>query len=219
MMLSKNSIARLVPAVLVILAASDLLPTAQAQFGGFGGRGSRGSGRSGGVFDVLQDAQVQTSLKIDQDLLKKAEALRDGLRPNPDQMREIFERRRAAETDEERAKVDEEMRAMFTSQRTKAEAELAKLVGTERMARLQQLSLQRQGIQGVLREDVVAELKLTDKQQTALKELAAQRREAFRGLRGGSEADVTKLREDFETKGRAILTADQQKLWQAKLGR
>ncbi|MEO1998833.1 MAG: secretin N-terminal domain-containing protein [Planctomycetaceae bacterium] len=213
MNLSKSSAAFL---VLTLLAAGGFSQIAEAQRGGSGRRSTRSRN---GVFDVINDAAVQAELKIDQAILDKVDALREGgTRPDAERLGEIYGRRQAAKSDEERQAIDDEIRKMFAEQRLKMEAELGKLVGDKPLARLRQISLQRQGINAVLQDDIASELKLTDKQRDDLRAVSEKRREAFRGLRGASEEDVTKLREDFESKSRAILTTEQQGQWQAKLG-
>jgi len=211
MNLSKNLAVFL---VLTLLAAGDFSEIAKAQRGGFGrSRSSRNS-----VFDVINDPAVQAELKLDQGILDKVAELREGQTEYAQRLSAVYGRLRSAKSDEERQAINDEANKIRADQRLKMEAELGKLVGDKPLARLRQVSLQRQGINAVTREDLSLELKLTDDQQAALKELSEKRRDAFRGLRGASEEEITKLREDFEGQGRAILTADQQKQWQTKLG-
>jgi peroxiredoxin len=93
--------------------------------------------------------------------------------------------------------------------------ELAELFDDEQKLRLQSLTLQAQGYDALLRKDIVDAIKLTDEQQTHLKEISAK----FREQAKQPNSDVPSLQAARHKEVVALLTPEQQNQYGTLLGK
>ena len=206
--------------------------------GGFGG-GMMGGGMMGGVTGLVMMEEVRKELKLSEEQETKirdmgAEMMQQafggfggrggaggggGNRPDFQNMSE-----------EERKKFRDEMQAKVAEQTKKAEESLKKVLTPEQNVRLNELRLQREGVQALGRAEVAGALKLTDAQNEAIAEIL----EAARPQRGGpggggpgggfgrnlSDEERTKMREEMEARRKKtqedielVMTEDQKAAW------
>ena len=108
------------------------------------------------------------------------------------------------------------------------EAKVKGVLNESQFKRYQELSLQQGGGLSLGREDVQKALELTDAQKTKVQELNTNMREDMRemfqsggggGDREAMMAEVRKMREGYSKDMLKLLTADQNKKWQAMLGK
>ena len=211
--------------------------------GGFGG-GMMGGGMMGGVTGLVMMEEVRKELKLSEEQETKiremgAEMMQQafggfggrggaggggGNRPDFQNMSE-----------EERKKFRDEMQAKVAEQTKKAEESLKKVLTPEQNVRLNELRLQREGVQALARAEVAGALKLTDAQNEAIAEIL----EAARPQRGGpggggpgaggpgggfgrnmSEEERTKMREEMEARRKKtqedielVMTEEQKAAW------
>ena len=181
-------------------------------FGGFGG--GRGGG---GLSSLLRRDAVKTELKITPEQDEQIrEATTAGMQFD---FRAFAERQRAATTDEEKAKISEEIRVGFEKSRKEIDEKIKKLLKPEQVVRLEQLSLQESGLAALKDEAVAASLKLTAEQKKQAQELLDAYDEKVRA--GGflmSREDRDQLRTDLDAGLDKLLTAEQRTQWAAKIG-
>lgn len=202
----------LVPAArwMVVMTGVALLSisTAQAQPGGGGGRGGAGGGFGGGGFGggggvagLLQISEVQTELKITDDQKTKLQELNQSQRAGFANFRDLSR--------EEREKAISESAAKTT-------ASIKSILTPDQFTRLEQLQVQRAGVQALFLPAVAEKLALTADQKTKLEELRTAGRPNMEGLRDASREEREKLMEEFrakrtenEAKLVGVLTAEQ----------
>ena len=241
---------RVVALSLLGLAVVPMAALAQGQGrGGGGGRGGcgggmMGGGMMGGVTGLVMMEEVRKELKLSEEQETKirdmgAEMMQQafggfggrggaggggGNRPDFQNMSE-----------EERKKFRDEMQAKVAEQTKKAEESLKKVLTPEQNVRLNELRLQREGVQALGRAEVAGALKLTDAQNEAIAEIL----EAARPQRGGpggggpgaggpgggfgrnlSEEERTKMREEMEARRKKtqedielVMTEEQKAAW------
>jgi hypothetical protein len=98
---------------------------------------------------------------------------------------------------------------------------LARVLDEKQLLRLHQIELQRRGLSALLDKDIVAALKMTDEQQTSIKEILdesmKEQREAFPpgvgGTLGQRMATIERMKKEALDKVKAVLDADQKKTW------
>ena len=220
-------------AVLVASTAGTAL--AQPPGGGRGGQGGgrggmmmMGGGGGGGVmsmFMLLRNEKVQGEIKITDEekaaLEKAGEKIREMSAPAGggggfQNFRDMSE--------EERAKMMEEMQARMKKAGEAAREELEGILPPEKLSRLLGIFIQNSPMQQVLTNPlVVDELALTDEQKEKvtkagtemMEEMRAAMTELFSGGGGGDRAAMQTKMEEFRKKGEekylAVLTDDQKK--------
>lgn len=188
-------------------------------FGGFGGGGFGGfggGGRGGGISGMLRRDSVKEELKITAEQEVKLNEIAAGSMPD---FRAMGEKFRTATTDEERTKIGEEMRLEGEKRRKETEAKIKAALTPEQFTRLGQLSLQDAGISSLSDEAVSSSLKLSDEQK---KSVAAVQEAYLQKVREGGfgmqREERDKLRTDRDAALEKLLTADQKKQWEVKLG-
>ncbi len=229
----------LAAALAVAVAGSAQAQRQQRQQPGQGGAG-RGQGNAVSIALVLTNKDLQEELKVtddqkgklkdvtakQEDLNKKQrELFAGGTRPDMDKMQEM-QKERTALTEEVKKATDEVLTA-------------------DQKKRFKQIEIQALGVRAFANADVVKELKITDDEKTALKEisdaftkertdLAKELGVAVPGARGGRPAagatppDADKVAE-FAKKSKPLadaaleksvkaLSADQQKQWTEMIG-
>jgi len=209
-------------------------------FGGFGG-GMMGGGMMGGVTGLVMMDEVRKELKLSEEQETKIREMgtemmqsafggfggRGGAGGGGGGNRPDFQNM----SDEERRKFRDEMQAKVAESTKKAEESLKKMLTPEQNTRLNELRLQREGVQALGRAEVATALKLTDAQNEAIAEIL----EAARPQRGGpggggpggggfgrnlSEEERTKMREEMEARRKKtqedvelVLTEEQKTVW------
>ncbi len=192
--------------------------------GGFGGGGFGGFGGRGGLGGLLRRDNVKEELKITPEQDEKIREVLDAAAAGgmPD-FGALGEKWRAATTDEERAKIGEEMRVEGEKRRKESEAKLKAslkpILTPEQMTRLEQLALQELGL-GALRDETISgSLKLTDDQKKQVQTLMDDYTKKV--MAGGfqmSREERDQLKVDRDAALQKLMTADQKQQWDAKLG-
>lgn len=191
--------------------------------GGFGrGRGGFGGGP---LLGLTRAPEVREEIKLTEDQIELVDILRDDLedaegRPEfPENFRDL--------SDEERTAFFEKMRTWGEQQAAKAKESLAVVLEEDQFKRLNEISIQVQGVQALLDPDVAKELKLSkeqqqqveEKQREARSEMFAQMREIFQG--GDREAAREKmeaLRKESDAKVLAVLAEEQKQAFEKMKG-
>lgn len=183
--------------------------------GGFT-RGRRGGG--GGLLGEVQNEATRSEINLTEEQLEKIREIGESL-GGRDQFGDVFSRMQAAESEEERNKIREELRSKMEETRAQAEEKMKSVLTEDQFKRLDQIRLHRDGTRALGREEIQSELGMSDDQKQKLEALAEERGEKFRELGfQASEEDREKLRQEFEQKTMSILTDDQKKKWQDRLG-
>lgn len=200
------------------------------------GPGMMGPMRGGGVAGLLFRRNVQEELKLSEDQLEQLRALGEKMREQGgDVMREAMEKLggrealRELEPEERRAKFEkmmEEFRPEMEKRAKEMEDQIAEILEGPQFKRLKQIEVQLQGIDALVRDDIIQALELTEAQQKEIKgileernskrqELGEQMRGAFQGgFRDMSEQERAQTREkmgQMRAKGEAINNEAQKK--------
>lgn len=185
--------------------------------GGFGGGGFGGGGRGGGgIAGLVRRDSVKEELKITPEQDEKIREATTGSMPD---FSAIGEKWRSATTDEERAKIGEEMRLETEKRRKETEAKIKTILTPEQFTRVEQLALQEAGLSSLRDETVASGLKLTDDQKKKVQTLLDDYTKKV--MAGGFQMpreERDKLRTDRDEALEKLLTADQKKQWETKLG-
>ncbi|MBW3539075.1 MAG: hypothetical protein KY476_02280 [Planctomycetes bacterium] len=196
----------------VVAIAADV--SAQPGGGRFGGRD--GGGRSFGGFDrgplgQLERDSVQAELGLTEEQKARIAEIRESSRPD-------FSAFRGQDLSEEERR--ERFRQLMEDSRRQTEAKLKEALRPEQYTRLDQISLQESGPRAFTREDVAADLKLSDVQKQELERLNEERSAAFReaNLFRAPTEERAKFDAEWNAKLTAVLTPEQQKRWQQRLG-
>lgn len=185
-------------------------------FGGFGGFGGGGFGRGGGLTGLLRRDSVKEELQITPEQDEQIREASSGAMPD---FRAMGDRLRNAQTDEERAKIGDEMRLEGEKRRKETEAKIKTILKPEQFARLEQLSLQESGLSSLREESVSSSLKLTDDQKKQVQSIQDDYEQKIRD--GGfqmAREERDQLRADRDSALEKVLSADQKKQWEVKLG-
>jgi hypothetical protein len=225
-----------VAVALMAFVVSDALGQGR-RGGGRGGPGGGFQGRGGGFamgmggrgvgdmkMRLLRVEEVKTELEVSpaQDdaieklMMQMGERLREqfgGDRPdfrnmNEDEQREFFDK----------------MRKQAEERAAERDSQLEEVLLPQQLERLDQIALQRLGVQALEDEEVAGKLKITDTQKQKMTEvqesLRERMREAFQG--GGGRENIRetfgKIREEIEKELLAVLTSDQQKQFEEMKG-
>jgi hypothetical protein len=185
--------------------------------GGFGGGGFGGPGMNSpvallGIPEVRKELNVsdEQGKEID-DVLAKVREARGGF--NFQDFQSLGEDERQKRMDEMRKKGEEADKA--------AQEKLDKILKPEQLARLNQLSLQRQGLMALARPEVAKQLGLSQEQQDKIKKIQDESRPQPRGFgQNLSDEERQKLfaeRQERQEKAQAetlaVLTDDQKTKW------
>ena len=203
------------------VTASGLAQPGRRGGGGFGPPGGQFGGRGGGaqMSREVRSEAVQADLQLTEEQKQQLEALGD----NRDQMRErmapLFERMRAATTDEERQQLQAEMQAEGEKIAAENDARVREILSEKQVSRLQQVVLQRSGFRALTQDDVAKDLGISADQKKQLEEISAEY-DAARGELGfrASAEERDQLRATYDAKYQAVLTPTQQQQWTQKLG-
>lgn len=180
--------------------------------GGFGGGGS--------VF-LLANESVQQELKLDSG---QAEKLRQIAQDLGQKMREQFSSLQDLQGDERRQKMDE----LAKKANEEVKTALKDTLKPEQIKRFEQIARQQLGVRAFADSAVVSALKLTDDQQSKIKEVVQEidqkRRDLFQDAQNGGDRQavfqkLAELNQAGTEKATALLTADQKKSWEDLLGK
>ncbi|MFN7770808.1 MAG: secretin N-terminal domain-containing protein, partial [Planctomycetaceae bacterium] len=185
--------------------------------GGFGGgRGGRGGFGEVWVFDLLARDTVRSELNLTESQKTKLEEAAKPFEEERRNLRGMFQGMRNPEEFQTRM---EEMRKKQDELRKKADEQVNEVLTSTQFTRYRQIFLQSLGTSALAREDVADDLKLTEEQKVQLKKVqddfrAKQQQMGF----FGSPEERQKLGEERDAALKAVLTADQQKEWDSRLG-
>lgn len=215
----------LLGAVAVVLMVS--LVSAQGQprgrgRGGFGGRG--GGGMFGGPSALLRMPEVRKELATTDEQNKEIDAALEQAAPAGGGFGNFQNL-----SDEERTKAFEEMR----KKGEETDAKIKKILKPDQVTRLDQLALQRQGVNALTRPEVVKQLSLTQEQQDKIQKTLEEARAPGGGAGGGFQnfqnlsdeerqklrAEAEKRREKTESDVVAVLTDEQKTKWAEMKGK
>jgi hypothetical protein len=219
-MLRCKSVAGALALVLVVsLASAQDQPRGRGR-GGFGG--GRGFGGPGGNSPtaLLRMQEVRKELNTSDEQNKEI----DGVLAKADEARGGFNFQDLQNlSDEERQKRMEEMRTKTEEANKAAEQKLDKILKPEQLARLKQLSLQRQGVNALTRPDVAKELGLSQEQQDKIQKIQEGARPQGGGFGGGQNlsdeerqkrfAEMQQRQEKAQADMLAVLTDEQKTKW------
>jgi hypothetical protein len=191
--------------------------------GGFvgGPGGFRGGPGRGGVAGLIQSEQVQQELKLSEAQVEKVRELGQEIR---EEMRKFFGGREGAEdlTREQRMARMQEAMEKFRQEAEKRAPEIEKrvrdILEPAQYKRVKQIEMQLQGVDALVRADIIQALGITEDQQKKIKEvlekrnkkreeLGEQMRGMFEGFRDMSDEKREQARakgEELREKGRAI---------------
>ena len=198
-----------------------LSPFASAQGRG-GGRGFMG----GGGLMLLNIPEVQTELKMTPEQIGKIQAKQQEVR---DAQRQVMQD--AGGPQEIQNLSPEDRQKLFAKIQGIQQKAVSEILDATQMKRFHQLELQQAGPSAFSRKDVADELKLTKEQTDKLADIQREAMQAMMDARQGfdpqnaspedqqkMQAKMAELRKSSDDKALAVLTADQQKQWQAMLG-
>ena len=214
-------------ALMAMAALSVVALDAEAQRGG-GGRGGPGGGRGPGggggpgggssALELLRRDEVKGEIGLTEDQEKALGEMQSGLRDSPE-FREIMDRVRTAGSDEER-------RAIFGEMRTVMQKKVDAIIRPEQRSRLDQLSLQRQGMRALADPNAAGQFNISSDQQAKISELNQKYEEARRELRSNRDmseeerdARTDALRAEFEKNASAVLSSQQRSAFEQKKGK
>lgn len=206
------------------LVLSAGVAMAQGRRGGFGGPGRGGFG---GPTSLLRIPEVQKELKIEDPQL---DLIRQVQQEQGEKMRAMFQGSEGLSR-EERQKQFEARRPQMEQLTQETEKKIGEILDKKQMARLKQLSIQRDGTRALGRKDVQDELKLTadqrSKVEAAFEAQGEAMRAAFQGVdfanmtdtdRQAIRAKMEQLRTQNDAKIMGILTDPQKKQYQTMQG-
>jgi len=186
-------------------------------FGGGPGFGMRG-GPGGGLFGLLWNPQVQDEeLKLSDPQKEELRSAAEKLREEGVNVGEVVRERLGGGEEaqalsfEERMKkmqeIMEELRPELEKQAKETEKKIAEILEPAQFKRLKQIELQRQGVDGLVREDIAQALGLSEEQQQEIKGILEQRgkkmQELGEQMRGAFTGGFRDLSEEEREQARA----------------
>lgn len=169
----------------------------------------------GGLVGLLGMEQVREELKVTETQQEKLRDLGEKLR---EEMRGLFPDRESGQDltqEQRRERMQEAMEKARKEAEKRApgiEKQIAEILDKPQFKRLKQLEVQRQGVDAMVRADIIQALGLTEDQQKKVKEaiegrnrkmqeFGEQRQAMFQGFRDMSEEERAKAREKMEQLG------------------
>ncbi|HUG90065.1 MAG TPA: secretin N-terminal domain-containing protein, partial [Planctomycetaceae bacterium] len=212
-------IGRLVAAVAVLgLTATSLVAQppggGRGGPGGFGGFGRGGFGDPTSVGTYLRRGDIQSELGLSDELREQI----GGLRPDFTAMMDVGRRLRDATDEEERERLQAEMREIQQRQDAETEDAVRRLLSPEQMTSLLGIVYREAGPRALTRPEIVEQLNISEQQRDEIRRLVDERNAAFgeQQIFRASDEDRQKFDEEWNTKLTAVLTPDQQQQWQGK---
>ncbi len=217
----------------LMLSASPLEAQGQGGDGPRGGGGGPGGpgGRRGRVGAALDPArllgmkEVRDELEITDEQAEQIRELADELRPAAGERRERPDFQNMS--DAERAEFRETMQAQLRERAQKMKGKLSEILLPPQLDRLQQISIQVQGIGALRNEEFAKKLGVSDEQKTAITEAmesaGREMREKMRELFQSGDMEqvrekMSEMRKEIETKALSHLTDEQRKMFEEAKG-
>lgn len=184
--------------------------TAMAQRGG--GRGGFGGGM--GLPGLIAMSEVQKEINLSEEKASELTKAVEDLRPRRGQGERNFREM----SEEERTKLRKDME----DANSKIEEKIKSTLSAEQWKRLSELRLQLEGPMGLTRDDVAAQLKLTDEQKSKVQKLVGEMRSQMgRRDSGGGRANFEEMqqrREQLSSELLSVLTAEQKETFETLKG-
>lgn len=181
-------------------------------------RDTRGAAPVQGLIrEVMRDDAVRKELVLTDDQLERLRAIS----VETDffsRMGPVFQKMRAAETDDDRLKVREELRVLSETLSLEQEAKAKQVLDASQFRRAVQISLQRQGARALIRSDVARDLGITRAQSDELKSLHQDFSAGFLNPYASATEEGRKAQSTFEARMLGILTEEQKAKWTEMLG-
>jgi hypothetical protein len=175
--------------LVLLMAASVCVAQQPGRQGGRGGRGFGGFGRAQVAGGLLSMPEVRTELQVTTEQASQIDSVLQAAR---EQLGGGNFQQQQGLSDEERQKQRDERRAKAEVVQKEAEAKVATILNADQMKRLDELRVQRDGVNALFREEVAAALALTDEQQQKLQAIRDEGRQAGqRGQGGQNPQDLT----------------------------
>jgi len=192
--------------------AACLTTTANAQ-------GGRGMGMGGGTgLNLLSNKSVQKELKLTDEQVEKATKAATEAR---EKMMEKFQELR----DPDQAERQEKMQGLMKEMTAASKKVTDEILKPEQAKRLNQITLQTQGVMAYMTDEVQSKLKITDEQKNKFKDIQAASMEQMTANRELMQSDreagmkkMTEIRKETTEKANAVLTAEQKATWKEMTG-
>ncbi len=165
------------------ISTASAQPPGGGQRGGF--QGGMGGGMGGGPMGLLMMPEVQTELKITDDQKTKFRETMQGMREGMGNLRDMSREEREKAMTEQTKKMTDSVKSILTP---------------EQFTRLEQLQVQRAGVEALMIPSVAEKLALTADQKTKLEEIRTASRPNIEGMRDMSREERTKMMEEMRTK-------------------
>jgi hypothetical protein len=211
------------------LATLPVVAQGQGQRQGRGqGFGGRQMGGMGSIARLLMVEEVQKELKVTEDQVAKVREAMDAMRPAGGPGQGQGARGNFSEmTEEERAEMRAQMQQRMQERNNQIKEALGKVLSGDQMKRLNEISLQQQGVMALADPDVATALALKEEQKTKIADVLSSFRQNARPARdaGDGPADRQALRQQMQERREqlnkdlmAVLTTDQQGKWKEMQG-
>lgn len=189
----------------IVLIFSLVMMGTTVSFGQRGGeRGRRGFGGRGmdPTSMLLRSEQVQNELGLSEEQISRVESLTAEAR---NKSRDLFSGLFDLSEEERRQR-----RTKLAEVAAETKAELATVLETSQVKRLEQIGFQMRGIRSLMQKDTVEKLAITDEQRQQIEDLVdAQRemqREIFRSLRDLASEERRTIMEDIQEQRKELQT-------------
>ncbi|QDT17562.1 secretin N-terminal domain-containing protein [Alienimonas californiensis] len=185
----------------------------------FAQRGGPGGGRGpGGPPDLFENEGFREEVGLSADQIEKLRELREASREGLDREK-IGEMFRNATTDEERQKVREQMSEQFRAAEEKFQEQSKEVFTDEQRERYQQIQVRQRGVSGAIEsDDLAAELKLTDEQRDAMREIRDAEFAKLRESGDWAKFRDPEFRQQLEEKMLEKVSDEQRNAYQQKIG-
>lgn len=224
MNITRTSIAIIAIAV-VSMTATDLMAQGRegGRRGGFRGRGGFGGRGGDPAIGLLQIEEVRRELEMYPDQTAAIEKMQEQARESRREGGGFdFARMRDA-SKEERLKIMEELAERRREMEKETRKQLVDILMPDQLDRLDEISIQVQGVRALDSKKVAKALKITDAQKAKVEEIREQGKEKFRtAMREAGRENMwekmAKFREDLEKSIMAVLTPEQQSQFEEMKG-
>jgi len=161
--------------------------------------------------ELTEAQQTQVAELVEQDQASRAERSQNA--------RDVFERMRAASSDEEREKIRNELSALASSDAAETEQKLTEILSSDSFARLKQLDLQYAGYRALARADVESALSLTAEQRSGIQGAVRGFSRSRFGGGAGERPSPQDLERQMNEAAFAVLTDEQRQTWLEMAGK
>jgi type II secretory pathway component GspD/PulD (secretin) len=176
---------------------------------------AQGGGRS--LLEHLEEQDVQAELNLSAAQQLQLDELRESLNDRSG-FTELMKRSTQVSSDEEKAKLREQMLNFAAERRQQTEQQFKSILSAEQLTKLEQIALQERGVRALADDDVAARLELTDEQKQAIADLASQRAAARSEADLGTDEQFDQFEAQWDARFAAVLTDEQQQQWTTMSG-